>query len=153
MRTESGLSLARWLCLSPLKIRWPGTELNDFRGRGICKLQITRRTQRTARTGKTVFVCDLCAFFQHQIYCIAEQKGQLGVRQQLHPGGIDDPHPREQSGCESSVRSSEAATPHPFAAGFVPDLSRVLVLDTTRSVGKAVSVCLMPPNFSPGLVT
>ena len=80
-------------------------------------------------------------------------KGQLGVRQQLHPGGIDDPHPREQSGCESSVRSSEAATPHPFAAGFVPDLSRVLVLDTTRSVGKAVSVCLMPPNFSPGLVT
>src|SRR5207247_3854407 len=28
MRTESGLALARWLCLSPLKIWWPGTELN-----------------------------------------------------------------------------------------------------------------------------
>src|SRR2546428_3575199 len=31
------------------------------------EIPITRRTQRTARTGKTVFVCDLCAFFQHQI--------------------------------------------------------------------------------------
>ena len=42
---------------------WPGTELNVSGAREMCKLQITRRTQRTARTRKTAFVCDLCAFF------------------------------------------------------------------------------------------
>ena len=53
------------LRISPnsLKTWWPGTELNDSRFPVFSNLLILRRTQRTRRTGKTVFVCDLCAIF------------------------------------------------------------------------------------------